>query len=41
MADSASVYGMRFGKVWPLLMNKTVRKERDAYPELILKRTGP
>lgn len=28
MADNARVYAMRFGKVWPLLVNKAVRKGR-------------
>lgn len=29
MADNARVYAMRFGKVWPLLVNKALRKGRS------------
>ena len=29
MADNAKVYAMRFGKVWPLLVNKALRKGRS------------
>ena len=30
MTNNTKVYGMRFGKVWPLLVNKVVRKGRNA-----------
>ena len=30
MADNGKVFGMRFGKVWPLLVRKAERKGRTA-----------